>query len=227
MKHAIQAALKPVRARQQAVFVLRCVAAGLLVAAAVGLALGGVRLATGEEVSPGIAVLAIGPLVGLLAGLVVRRGWHSAAAAVDGHYQLKDRTVTALAFADRPAPSEVHALQLADAVSHLKTVEPKAVAPLRAPRGWSVAVTAAVLAAAALLWPLTPKQAEAGPAPAPEAVVAVAQTQKEKLLALEKKLSDTVQDMEDDKADEQKKGLKELVNKLMQKVEEMTQPGTD
>ena len=51
--------------------------------------------------------------------------------------------------------------------------------------------------------------------------------QKEKLAALEKKLSDTVQDLEDDKANEEKKGLKELLEKLMQKIEELTQPGTD
>jgi hypothetical protein len=227
MKQAIHAALEPVRARQQTAFILRCVAVGLLAAAAVGLTLGIVRLVTGQDVSAGVAVLGVGPLVGLLVGLAVRRGWHAAATAVDGHYQLKDRTVTALAFAERPTPSEVHSLQMADAVSHLKTVEPKAVAPLHAPRGWSVAVTAAILAAVALLWPLTPRQAEAGPAPAPEAVVAVALEQKHQLEALERKLADTIQDMDDDKANEEKKGLKELLDKLLQKVEELTQPGTD
>src|SRR5205085_12561206 len=98
MKQAIHAALKPVRARQQTVFILRCVAVGLLAASAAGLALGAVRIATGQELSPGIAVLAAGPLLGLLIDLAIRRGWHGAAAAVDGHYQLKDRTVTALAF---------------------------------------------------------------------------------------------------------------------------------
>jgi hypothetical protein len=229
MKQAIHAALKPVRVRQQALFTLRCVAAGLMASAAVGLALGVTRLGLELNLSIGTAaaVLAAGPLLGLLAGLVLRRGWHAAAASVDGHYQLKDRTVTALAFADQPAPTDVHTLQMADAVNHLGTVEPKAVAPLHVPRGWSLALTAALLAAAALLWPLSPREAEAGPAPAPEHVVAVAREQKEKLQALEKKLSETAQDLEDEKADEEKKGMKELLQKLLQKVEEMTQPGVD
>lgn len=229
MKRAIYAALKPVRARQQLLFALGCVAVGVTASAAAGLALGVDRLLFGRALSPAAVtgVLAAGPLLGVLAGLLARRHWHAAAAAVDGHYGLKDRTVSALAFADQSAPTELHGLQMADAVSHLGSVEPKAVVPLRAPRSWPLALTATALAAAALLWPLTPPQAEAGLAPAPEHIVSAALEQKEKLLALEKKLSDTAQDLDDEKADAEKKGLKELLEKLAQKVEELTQPGTD
>src|SRR5262245_19405773 len=110
MKQAIYSALKPVRVRQQTLFALHCVLAGLTAGAAVGLALGVGRLAFGLDLPPGLglAVLAAGPLLGLLVGLALRRSWHTAAASVDGHYQLKDRTVTALAFADRPAPTDLH-----------------------------------------------------------------------------------------------------------------------
>jgi hypothetical protein len=65
----------------------------------------------------------------------------------------------------------------------------------------------------------------AAPSPPPEEIIALAAEQKAKLIALEKKLNEATQDLEDEKSDEEKKGLKELVEKLMQKVEELTQPG--
>src|SRR2546423_82000 len=101
-------------------------------------------------------------------------------------------------------------------------VRQQALFTLRCVAAGLMASAAVGLAAAALLWPISPREAEAGPAPAPEHVLAVAREQKEKLQALEKKLADTAQDMDDEKADEEKKGIKELLEKLMQKVEEMT-----
>src|SRR5581483_1139277 len=120
MREAIYAALKPVRSRQQLAFVLRSVVAGVAVGAAGALALGAARR-LGLEVSwvVAAAVLAAGPVLGLLAGLVLRRGWHDAAAAVDGHYGLKDRAVTALAFSALPAPTELQAVAVSDALGHL------------------------------------------------------------------------------------------------------------
>ena len=49
---------------------------------------------------------------------------------MNGHYQLKDRAVTALAFAAQPAPTDLQALQMADAVSQLTVAEPEAVVPV-------------------------------------------------------------------------------------------------
>jgi hypothetical protein len=157
----------------------------------------------------------------------MRRSWHSAAAAVDGHYQFKDRSVTALAFVDLPDQSDLRTLQIADAMSHFGSVEARAVTPIKPPRAWPMALTAAVVACVAIAWPLSEKQVEAGPAPAPDHIVAIAAEQKEKLAALDRKLSETIQDLEDGKADEDKQRLKDLVEKLMQKVEELTQPGMD
>ena len=56
------------RVRQQALFTLRCVAAGLMASAAVGLALGVARLGLDLDLPLGTAaaVLATGPLLGLL-----------------------------------------------------------------------------------------------------------------------------------------------------------------
>jgi hypothetical protein len=229
MRQSIYAALKPVRGRQQALFALRCAVFGLGAAAAVGVALGVARLALSLElpVAARALVLASGPILGLLAGLALRSNWHAAGAAVDGHYGLKDRAVTALAFAEHPTPTDLQSLQMADAITHLGRVEPKAVVPLKAPRALPFALLAAAAAAVILAWPLAQTQTEAGPAPVPEHITAAAAEQKEKLLALEKKLSETTQDLEDEKSDQEKQGLKELLQKLMQKVEEMNQPGTD
>ena len=228
MKQAIHAALRPVRARQQLLFALRCGTVGLAAGAATGLALGLGRL-LGLTVSPtaGVAALAAGPVLGLLAGLVLRRSWHTAASAVDGHYGLKDRAVTALAFADQSTPTEWHTLQIDDAMTHLGSVEPKAVVPMAAPKGWTAAVGGAVAAGVLLVWPLSQPEADAAPAPAPEHIAAIGIDQKGKLADLEKKLTETTQDLDDEKADDEKKGLKELIQKLAQKAEELGQDGTD
>jgi hypothetical protein len=229
MRQAIYGALKPVRTRQQVLFAVRCAAVGLGVAAAAGIVLGAARLAFGFDL-PGaarVALLAAGPVLGLLYGILRSRAWHEAGAAVDGHYGLKDRAVTALAFAEQPAPTELQSLQMADAVVHLHRVEPGAVVPLRAPRSLAFILTAAAAAIVVLAWPLARPQAEAGPAPVPDYILATAAEQKEKLAALERKLAETTQDFDDDKSDEEKKGLKELLDKLARKVEELTEPGTD
>jgi hypothetical protein len=228
MRQSIYAALSPVRGRQQLLFALRCAVVGLGVAAVVGLALGVSRLAWGLEVPiwARVAVLAAGPLLGLLAGLALRRNWHAAGAAVDDHYGLKDRAVTALAFAQQPEPTDLQELAMADAMTHLRGVEPKAVVPLKTPRAMPSALIAAVAAVVLLAWPITrPPQAEA--APVPEHILAAVAEQKDKLAALDKKLSETMQDIDDEKSDAEKKGLKELLEKLIQKVEELNQPGTD
>ncbi len=229
MKRAIYAALEPILDRKRLLFAVRCMVIGLACSAAAGLLLGIGRLALGLEISwvARLAVLASGPVAGLLVGWLMRQAWHDAAADVDQHYELKDRTVTALAFANQPAPTDLQSLQIADALGRLEKVDAKAIAPLRAPRAWPVLLGAMSVAAVMLAWPLTPPEAEASPAPAPDHIVALVLEQKEKLAALEKKLSETTQDLDDEKADDEKKGLKEMLEKLLQKVEELTQPGTD
>lgn len=229
MREAILSALRPVRSRQQTAFVLHCTAAGLAASAAAGLLLGAARWLFALPVTPGLAagVLAAGPALGLFAGLVLRRSWHAAAAAVDGHYRLKDRAVTALAFADHPAPTDLHKLQVADAMTHLQWVEPKAVVPIRAPRALPVGLAAMAAAALALFIPFAAREAEAGPLPTPENVLAAADEARESAANIEKKVANATADLEDEKAENEKKGLKELFEKLQQKVEELTQPNTN
>src|SRR5262249_36852088 len=91
-------------------------------------------------------VLAAGPLLGALAGLLRRADWGAAAAAVDAHYQLKDRAATALKFLAVPLPTAFHELQILDARTHLRGVEPSQVAPWQLPRAFPYAVAACAVA---------------------------------------------------------------------------------
>jgi hypothetical protein len=229
MNEPLYNALKPVKSRQQTQFALRSLFAGLLVGAVVGFGLGICRLVFGITFPVGlnIAVLVAGPVIGLLCGLMLRRTWHSAAVAVDGHYDLKDRTVSALAFANQPSKGDLHSLQIEDTMAHLKTVEPNAVVRFKAPQSWPIAVGGTALAALLLFWPVSQPQLEASTTPTPEHIVAATQETKAKLAELQKKLSETTQDMEDEEGQEEKKGIEELMKKLEEKLEELTQPNVN
>ncbi|HSQ57656.1 MAG TPA: hypothetical protein VLM40_18180 [Gemmata sp.] len=229
MREAIYAALQQVRSRLQTQFALRCIVAGLIAGAVGGLALGASRLAFGLDISwvYGAAAVIVGPVLGLVVGISLRRGWHDAAQAIDVHYGLKDRAVTALAFSDQASPTDLHSIQISDALGHMNAVQPRVVVPLTVPRAWPVALALLVIATAALAWPLPDREVQAGPPPVPENIAAFAADQKTKNDLLEKKLAETSQDLEDDNADDIKKGIKELLSKFEQKLEELNQPGID
>jgi hypothetical protein len=227
MKEALLGAIKPVKARQQSVFTIHCIVAGLLVAAVGGLAGGVARLAFDLDLPWAVsaAVLAVGPVVGLLIGLTFRRDDHGAAAAIDGHYGLKDRTVTALAFASQGAADDLKELQYTDAMTHLQTVEPKAVVPLTAPRTWPYAVIGTAAALTLLLWPLSPREAEAGPATTPGHVQEMADARKAAWEERKKELTEMIHDT-DDATPEEKQALNELIKKNDKLAEQMAQEPT-
>ena len=76
-----------------------------------------------------VTVLPIG-LCGA-AGFLAEQTWQKTAAEVDRRYQLRDRTVSALQFADHQTPA--HELQLLDAACHLEDIRASEVAPIRFP----------------------------------------------------------------------------------------------
>lgn len=208
--------LEPVRRRQSRLLVLRWTALGLFVSSLLGIGLGALRLKGTDPLPPtwSLSLLAAGPLVGAILGLLRGRSWSLAASAVDRRYSLKDRVVTALEFVDRAESTSLHQLQLADAEQHLEVVDPRRVVPLRAPALLPWASAACALALALILWP-RPK-AEARPVAPLEAVVAAAD---DALISLEEleKAAETHKD----------KDLEKLVKQLQQKIEEMKQPGVD
>ena len=206
-----------VRRRQRLRFALHVAVRGLLCSAGIGIGLGIWRLLADGTISVAVAisVLAAGPLLGALLGLLWRRSWLAAATAIDSHCRLKDRTVTAFEFAGKPGVSAFHQLQVADAAAHLKNTEPSQVVPIRLPRSFPYATAAVAVSAALLIWPQTP-HVEAGPLPALPAIVAVAEQIEEDLEELEKLAEQ-----------EQNEELKTLVEKLREEVEEMKEDGVD
>ena len=219
MSGRIYCELGPVRRRQRALALLRSAAWGLLAGALAGIAAGIWQRLAGVPVSPALAgsIIGAGPLLGLLVGLTRGRGWHQAAAAVDAHYRLKDRTATALEFLSRPEATPIHELQVQDAVEHLATIEPREVVPFRVPRALPYALACTAAAALLLAWTPTVKPARAGLAPPDPALVAEANDYEENHLKLLDELAKSERDPK----------LEKLVEQLRKKVQEMKEPGVD
>lgn len=216
MRHRILKALRPVQRRQRFLGAIKGAAIGLLLGAVVGIVAGIARLASGASAVPmwALAVVLDLAAIGAAIGWFRPRGWLSAAHAVDERLALKDRTATALDFADRADATPVHELQVRDAEAHVTSIDPRKVVPIRLPRVFPYAVAASALAVALLVWPRQSLKAEP-PAPLDE-VVAAADEARESLDQLEE-----VAKKEEDKE------LQDLVKQLEQKIEELKAPGVD
>ena len=224
MTESLRSRLQPVQRRQVWQTIAVWVVGGLLLGSAIGLGCGVARLATGWAEGGWATTIALlaGPVVGAvaaLAWLLPRPNWIAAARAVDRHYQLKDRTESALDFARKQVHADKAAfaeLQLADAMSHLSHVEPKAVAPYQAPRFLPGAIVAAAAAIVLALVPLKQDEASASPSKPDENIVAQAEEISDSIKELEKELSKDV-DPE----------LEKLLKELKEKAEELKEPGVD
>jgi len=218
MRGRIIGSLQPVRRRQLGLLLVRSAAWGLIAGSIGGVYLGAIRL-LGRPVSPGFAVAGLigAPALAVVVGALRGRSFRGAAAAIDAHYGLKDRAITALDFSAKGEPSVFHDLQLRDAYEHLRRVKPHEVAPFRLPRTMAYAASLFALAVGLLAWPVSPgKSAKAGPAaPRPE-IVAEAEKTIERLKELDE-LARSERDPE----------LEKLVKDLVEKAEEMKQPGVD
>jgi len=218
MGKAIQVRLDPVRRRQQQLRALTCAAVGLFASALVLLICVLGRWLGGWQLSPAMVLLLAmaGPAIGYIAGILWRRDWRDAAAAVDSHYRLKDRVITALDFLHKPQATKVHKLAVADAMEHLDRVDARQVIPSDTPQVLPAAIVA--LAAAALLFLVTsrPAQVNASPAEPLTVIVESADHASEELESLEKFARE-----------EQDPEIEKLVTEMRQALEEMKQPGVD
>ena len=218
MRGRIYGSLEPVRRRQLGLLLMRSAAWGLIAGSIGGVTLGVTRL-MGRPVSPGLALaFLVGvPLLAVIVGALRGRSYKAAASAVDAHYKLKDRAQTALEFIAKPEPTLLHTLQVEDAEQHLARVKGSEVAPIRLPRTLAYAASLLVLALGLLLWPVAPgKSAKAGPAAPIPSIVAEAEKTVERLKELDE-LAKSERDPE----------LEKLVKELIDKAEEMKQPGVD
>jgi tetratricopeptide (TPR) repeat protein len=210
--------LEPVRRRQLGLEVLRLAAIGLLAGSLVGIVLGLLRWQgldpRNAAVWAGVVLLA-GPVLGALVGVARGRSSRVAAAAVDSHYNLKDRAVSAVNFLGRGLSTPVHELQLADAEQHLAGLDPRRVVPFRLPAAMPLAAAALVLALGLLFWPK------------PAVVQAKTPEPLEVVLAAAEQAEESLEDLEEAARNENDPKLKELVQKLTDAIEQMKQPGVD
>lgn len=230
MKSEILSVLATVRRRQQWMSALRVLCFGLLGGAAAALVVGAVHftMAVGrsafgrwvhtDDVIPaewGFGLLAAGALVGVLLALLRRGRWETAAIAVDGHYKLKDRTISALEFLESGG-DPLRELQIDDAARHLHGVNARQVAPFRFTWEMPVAGLLVIVASVFLMWPSGVQPLEAATLEPLPGVLMAADEIKAGLEELEKAAEDT-QDEE----------LKELVEELQEDVEAMKLPGVE
>ena len=218
MGKAIQVRLEPVRQRQQQLRALTCAAMGLFLSAVALVVFMLGRWLGGWQLPPALVLLVavLGPAVGYCVGLLWRRDWQGAAAAVDAHYGLKDRVITALDFLHKPQATKVHKLAVADAMDHLERVDARQVIPSDTPQVLPVAVVS--LAAAALLFMFTslPSRVNASPA---EPIAVIVESADH--------ASDELKSLEEFAREEQDAEIEKLVVEMKQTLEEMKQPGVD
>src|SRR5262245_4752734 len=188
MGRAIQLRLDPVHRRQQQLRALQFATWALLGSATVVVACALLRRFAGWELSSAlIAALAVGvPLLAYVAGLLWRLSLAEAAGAIDAHYQLKDRALTALAFLEKSQASGVHRLAVDDALAHLERVDPKKVVPIHAPRVLPYAIAAVTASVLLLFLTARPAVVQASPTQPLAVVVESADRAAEELKSLEK-----------------------------------------
>lgn len=147
-------------------------------------------------------------------GFTFKRPWSEAAAVVDAHYELKDRTTTALEFAAQSETSAFKELQMQDAAKHLQTVDPKAVVPYKASRQLAWACLSIGAACLAMLLPTRTSNLQAEVAHSAGVVEAAAEIQQQ------------LQQMEELAQESGIGELKDLIADLKKNLEHLERPET-
>lgn len=218
MGKAVHRQLEPVRGRQQLLRAIAGAAWGLLVASLLGAAalLAKALLAPALPLWLPLAIAAAGVALGFTAGLLYRRRLTEAAAAIDSHYELKDRAATALEFSSKAELTSAHRLALSDAMSHLQTVVPRDVVPLRMPRVLPYAL--ATLAATLVLALVSLLNAPA---------VASLPVANDVVLAQADRAAEELKELEEFAKKENDPELNKLLTELKAALDELKDPTTD
>jgi hypothetical protein len=217
MTTRLHEALIPVLWRQRLQASLTAAMGGLFLAACVGVIVALWKFVAGSPLPwwTAVAIVAAGPLFGAIVGFARRRAWHTAAAAIDVRYALKDRTVTALEFLAHPRDDGFHDLQVADALQRLESVDAKQVVPLRLPKWARWSALSAVVAVTLLVWPLAPRDVGASiarPQGISDAAAVIAQE---------------IEQLKQQADEENREEIEELVAELEEKLETLQDPETD
>ena len=214
----IQSHLEAVRGRQRRVLVGQALAWGFIAGAASSLALllAYWRLQSVYLLAAAGVFLLGAPLAATAIGAFRRLTWREAACAVDSHYVLKDRVLSALEFSTATEPTPFQAALVRDAMRHLASAHAPHVVPARWPRFLRTGLVAFLFAATLIVWPLLRSPAARALAePLPEVLAEVDLLEKQ------------VREIEDAAKDLQSEELRTLAEKFRKKIEELKEPGVD
>ena len=163
-----------------------------------------------------LLLIAMGVVMAAALGWIAPLRWHQAAAEVDRHYGLKDRSLTALEFSQDDRGNPLRQLQVDDAAAHLSTVNARQVVPWRRPRGLVVSLAASMAVAGIMLAPNRQRPLAAVPAEVRQVVLEQAEYLDETMLSELERLAD------DDHPE-----ISELVRELEKLVDELRDPQVD
>ncbi len=217
MQSHIKDSLTSVRIRHQFSRGIQWACGGLLLGATTGVVI--LLLQRAEVFTAGGGawfVLFAASLLGLAIGLLLPTSWKTIAGLVDTAYDLKDRSLAAVEFEDANADSDLHRLQVADALGHIKNVDPKHVVPFRLPRLAIAAAGSLALMLAIQFVPVAAPEEVAAPQALP---VVLEQANK-----LEKTLLEELKELAQENDNED---LDSLAEEIEEAIEELKQPDVD
>lgn len=213
----VRSRLRPVRRRMHRMQLLRAATAGLAVGSMLGMIAAVLwRCGIVDAWWPAVAAGPVGALLAVVARAVVRPSWNAVAAAVDAHYGLKDRAVTALRFAADLRDDPIRRMQVREALEHLQHVDSRAVVS----RSGSRVTPAAAGAVGALLAVLLIPLAERPPVVAVAALPVVLEQADE----LEATMLEEIRELAER---QQEPELEALAEELEELVDQLRRPETD
>jgi hypothetical protein len=174
------------------------------------------RAELGVSVWTPLLAIVIAAATAWVLGFLAPLSWHRSAASIDEHYDLKDRSITALEFAGHDRDDELRRLQVADAAQRLDSIDATAVVPWQRPRWFLPATAATALVAMVMLIPSEQTVVAGVPLETRQVVLEQADYLNETMLEELKEL-----------ADDDNEELKELVEELEELVEELRDPAVD
>ncbi len=146
--NSVQQRVQAVQVRQQRQWLWECTSTGILAGGIAGCGLAIVRLLSHSAFSSlwVVLVVAIPAMTGIAAAFLKSKSMQCAARLIDARCNFKDRTQTALQFLQSKDTDPLRRLQIEDAESHLKSVDPATVTPITPPRTWRWGVVTAFAA---------------------------------------------------------------------------------
>lgn len=215
--NSVQQQVHAVQVRQQRQWLWECASTGVL---AGGIA--GCVLAIGRILSHGafssiwiMLAVAVPAAAGVVVALVRSKSLQCAARLIDNQCNFKDRTQTALQFLQKSDNDPLRRLQIEDAKSHLKSVDPSKVTPISAPRSWRLGIIASFVAVLLAL-------VSGKPEPLMASVVSNSVVTEQASRA-----SDGLEELEQFQKEQNDPELDKMLKEMNEQLKMLTEPGLD